>query len=197
MNPTLAYPYASFSRRLAAVLLDVLILILPGALLGSLIPVAGGLAVYFLYTPFLEASVMRATIGKKLMGIQVGSLTNERITFRAAMIRAIMKVVSGIFLCLPHLLALFTERRQAFHDLVADTTVTNGRVEVPAADAWIAMIKEVFRGGAANTAMGGAAGGATGADRIAELERLQSLHERGALTREEFEREKTRVLGSG
>ena len=40
------------------------------------------------------------------------------------------------------------------------------------------------------------AGGGTGDDRLEELERLAKLKESGALTQEEFEREKARILGS-
>lgn len=175
--------YASISRRFGAVFLDFLILLLPGLVLGSILPFVGGLLIWFFYAPFLESSVVRATIGKKLMGIQVTDLSGGRLSFRAAMIRSLMKLISSVLFFLPHLLALFTERRQALHDLVAESVVVYGRAEVPVVDAWTEMVKEVFRSSPQPEA-----------GRLSELERLQSLFERGALNKEEFDREKEKIL---
>jgi uncharacterized RDD family membrane protein YckC len=184
--------YASFGRRLGAVILDMLILLIPGLILGSILPVAGGLVVWFFYAPFLESSALRATIGKKLMGIQVSDVNGHRLTFATALLREVMKMVSSFLFFLPHLLAIFTERKQAMHDLVAGSVVTYGRAEIPVVDAWTDSVKEVF--GSLNTGAKAAAGtaGSGSGDRLAELERLQSLYERGALTQEEFEQEKAR-----
>ena len=180
--------YASISRRFGAVCLDFLILIIPGVLIGSIIPVIGGLLIWFLYAPFLESSVVRATIGKKLMGIQVVDLNGGRISFRSAMVRALMKLISSCLMFIPHLLAFFTERHQALHDMVAETAVVYGRVEVPIVDAWSDMAKEVFNfSGSAGTAKNEGA-------KLTDLERLQSLYEKGALSKEEFEGEKAKIL---
>lgn len=179
--------YASISRRFGAVVLDMLILLIPGLVLSSLLPVAGGLVAWFFYAPFLESSALRATIGKKLMGIQVGDVNGHRLTFASALLREVMKLVSSFLFFLPHLLALFTERKQAMHDLVANSVVTYGRADIPVVDAWTDSVKEVF--GSLNV---GTKPVAESRDRLAELERLQSLYERGALTQEEFEQEKAR-----
>lgn len=50
--------------------------------------------------------------------------------------------------------------------------------------------------GNARVVSGEGPAGARDDDRIAELERLANLKEAGALTEEEFEREKARILGS-
>ncbi len=178
-------PYASFLRRLAAVLLDALILLLPAILLNAVVPVVSTLLLWLLYAPFFEASAMRATIGKKIMGIQVTDMQGGRISFRASAVRTLLKLLSSCFLSLPHLLALFTPKKQALHDLVADTIVVPGVINIPAFDAWMGSVREVF---------GLPAPSPAGTDKITELERLQGLFERGALSREEFEAEKTRVL---
>ncbi|HEY8279355.1 MAG TPA: RDD family protein [Bdellovibrionota bacterium] len=178
--------YASYSRRLGAAFLDCLILLIPACIMGSVIPVIGGIVAYFLYAPFLESSVLRATIGKKLMGIQVNAVDGGRISFRSAMIRALMKLISSALFFVPHLLALFTEKRQALHDLVAETVVVYGRVEMPVVDAWMDTMREVFRSEKLNPTKG---------HKLSDLERLQSLYERGALSKEEFEEEKKKVLG--
>lgn len=197
MNDTIVLNshYASFSRRLGAVLIDGLILIIPAAIMGHVVPVAGGLAAWFLYAPFLESSVLRATIGKKLMGIQVVDLHGGRISFRAAMLRALGKMISSALMCIPHLTALFTDKKQAVHDMVAETTVVYGRVDISPVDAWVDMMREVFRGdGAASPAK--PAQGSAADQRLAALERLQALYEKGALTKEEFEAEKAKLLNS-
>jgi uncharacterized RDD family membrane protein YckC len=179
--------YASFFRRWGAVFLDGLVLIIPGILLGKIFPFVGGVFLWLLYSPFLESSSLRATIGKKLLGIQVVDLQGNTITFRAAMIRSLMKLVSCVFGFLPHLLALFTDRKQALHDIVAETVVVYGRNEASVVDAWVDSFQSVFRI---------PSDGAKSSDSISALERLQALHERGALSKEEFEAEKRKILGA-
>jgi len=182
--------HASFGRRFLAVCLDFLVLLIPGILLGSVFPILGGMLCWFLYAPFLESSVLKATVGKKLMGIQVVDAAGARISFRAAMIRALVKLISSVFCCLPYLTALFTEKKQAVHDILAETEVVYGRSEVSAMDAWMENIRDVFRGAEASLSPRN-----TG-DRLGALERLQALYERGALTKEEFEREKQKLLNT-
>ncbi|RZA03436.1 MAG: hypothetical protein EOP11_16095 [Proteobacteria bacterium] len=183
--------YASFFRRFGAVVLDMLILLIPGIVAGSILPVIGGALVWFFYAPFLESSALKATIGKNLMGIQVGTIEGQRLSFGSAFLREIMKLVSGCCLFLPHFLALFTERKQAMHDLVVGSVVTNGRAEIPVVDAWWDNVREVF--GSLGFSVPQAKASGSG-DRLGDLERLQSLFERGALTKEEFEAEKARLL---
>jgi putative oligomerization/nucleic acid binding protein len=49
--------------------------------------------------------------------------------------------------------------------------------------------------GQAEVASGGGAGAEAGDDRVAQLERLAKLRDSGALSEQEFEREKARILG--
>ena len=72
--------YASLGRRGAAFLIDSLILVIPCAVISHIIPAIGTLLVYFLYAPILEASEIRATLGKYALGIQVTDLTGKRIS---------------------------------------------------------------------------------------------------------------------
>ena len=180
--------HASFGRRFLATCLDGLILMIPAAVFGSIVPFLGGLTAWFLYAPFLESSVLKATIGKKLMGIQVVDASGGRISFRAAMIRSIAKLISSALCFIPYLWALFTAKGQALHDILAETEVVYGRAEVAVVDAWGENMKEVFRGADIGFAP------KTHEDRLTGLERLQALFERGALTREEFDREKEKLL---
>lgn len=178
--------YASFRRRFLAVLLDTLVLALPAAIAANLIPVLGGVLVWFLYFPVLEASEIRATLGKHLMGIQVVDLQGRRLSFRAALMRNFLKLASSVLLFVGHFFALFTERKQALHDSLADSLVVYGRSERSIPDAWGEAIRSLF----------GEVKGAEAA-RLSELERLQALREKGAITEEEFQAEKARILGRG
>ena len=184
MSPT---QYASFSRRFAATILDFFVLVVPISIFGSLIPILGGVAIWFLYAPFLESSRAQATIGKWLVGLQVTSQEGQRLRFGPALVRSFMKLLSGALAFLPHLLALFTSRRQALHDIVAESLVVYGKSEVSLADAWVENIRSVFR--ADSWFM-------RPESNLAALERLHALHERGALSREEFEAEKQKILAN-
>ena len=184
--------YASISRRIGAMLIDFLIIGFAGLIIHHALPVVGPLLIMALYAPVFESSEARATPGKHAMGIQVTDLSGRRISFQAALIRFGMKLVSYCLMFAGHFFAFFTGKRQALHDLVAETVVVYGRAEKPLADAWLEQLRGIFR--AANlTSSGGPAPAQR--SRVDELERLQALREKGTLTEEEFQREKTRILG--
>lgn len=177
--------YASFGRRLLAAFLDALILVIPAFVFNRALPILGGVLIVFIYFPLLESSEIRATIGKKLAGIQVADLSGRRITLRAAMLRCLVRVVSGMFLFIGHFFALFTARQQALHDLAAETIVVYGRSERPVVDAWIDEAKSV---------LGSVQMPSASVSSLDQLERLQSLRDRGALTEDEFQAEKRKIL---
>ncbi|WP_042349116.1 RDD family protein [Bacillus massiliigorillae] len=141
--------YASFGRRLAAYLIDGMILsaiISTLAALGilSLIGVnldlsqlqdpsyslannKGYLFATFivgtLYYTLLQSSKWQATIGKKLLGVKVVTLEGDRISFFRAIIRhLVMFSISSLFY-FGFIMALFTKRKQTLHDLLAKTLV--------------------------------------------------------------------------
>ena len=96
---------------------------LPVEQVGYLFP----LAIYWLYKPGMECSRLQGTIGKLAYGIKVTSLQGERISFLRANARFIAQALSILPLLLGGLLAGYTPRRQALHDLVARTLVTSRR----------------------------------------------------------------------
>ena len=133
--------YAGFWRRGAAALLDNLVLALPSyainmlfaqsAFLAFLLQVALGCAYYSL----MHSSASQATLGKKAMGIKVADLAGQRITPLRGVGRYFAVWVSMIPIMLGFLLAAFTERKQALHDMIAGTVVVNARAapeEIPA-----------------------------------------------------------------
>jgi uncharacterized RDD family membrane protein YckC len=64
-----------------------------------------------------------ATPGKRLMGIKVVDINSAPINFWRAMGRTLSKVfISSIFL-IGFIMAAFTSKKQALHDLMANTIV--------------------------------------------------------------------------
>ena len=125
--------YARFINRLIAFIIDglllgaiymVIILIFRewiAALLGNLVAIA--------YFSYFESSEKQATIGKALMKIKVTDREGGRITMAKAVVRSIGKYISGAIFCIGYIIALFTERKQALHDIIADTLVVEGVVD--------------------------------------------------------------------
>jgi uncharacterized RDD family membrane protein YckC len=133
--------YAGFWVRLAASVLDALVLGLIGAVLGFALGFAGrplgfdperdtllfnlaGLALSWLYFAFLESGPRCATYGKRAFHLQVlgaGDLT--RIGFLRASARWIGRFVSTLLLLVGYLMQPFTPRKRALHDYIAGTVV--------------------------------------------------------------------------
>jgi uncharacterized RDD family membrane protein YckC len=197
--------YASIGRRLLGFFLDALILVLPTLLANSILPLLGGVLIWFFYGPVLESSELRATIGKHLVGIQVTDEMGRRISLRAAVVRNLLKVISTVLLFVGFFFALFTRRKQALHDMLADTYVVYGRCEQPIADVWLASVKDTLgsfgltSGGAKPPKMSQETPGAGGdaESTVTQLERLQALREKGAINEEEFQAAKRKLLGEG
>ncbi len=80
-------------------------------------------ALTWAYYAILESSPARATIGKAALGMFVGDLHGDPITFWRASLRYWLKVLSSFLLMTGWLMAAFTPRKQALHDLLAGTLV--------------------------------------------------------------------------
>src|SRR5439155_12619409 len=79
--------------------------------------------VWVAYQALLESSTLQATVGKLLFGIVVTDTNGQRIGLPVAAVRAMSKALSGVLLMIGYIMALFTARRQALHDLIAGTLV--------------------------------------------------------------------------
>ena len=75
-----------------------------------------------LYYTLFEASSWQATPGKRIMRLYVTDLNGKRITFARALIRNLARQISG-FLFIGYLIAGFTEKKQALHDILAGCLV--------------------------------------------------------------------------
>jgi uncharacterized RDD family membrane protein YckC len=82
-----------------------------------------GLAIGWLYEAFLESSVRQATLGKMMLGLKVTDLAGNRISFERATGRYFAKWISGLTLLIGYIMAGFTARKQALHDMLAGTLV--------------------------------------------------------------------------
>jgi len=77
----------------------------------------------WLYAAFMESSSWGATIGKRLVGLRVVTSLGERLTFEQATIRHLMKFLSLFTATVGFMMAGWTKRRQALHDLPLDCLV--------------------------------------------------------------------------
>jgi uncharacterized RDD family membrane protein YckC len=77
----------------------------------------------WLYEAAMESSTKQATLGKMVFGLRVTDFQGNRISFARATGRHFSKYLSGMILCLGYVMAGFTDRKQALHDMIAGTLV--------------------------------------------------------------------------
>ena len=117
--------YAGFWIRVAAVVVDYIVLAVPAYLLlrtfGNWayladIPLA-------LYSPLMESSGSQGTLGKIVFGLKVTDTSYQRISFGRALGRWLAHLPSGLLLCLGYVMVAFTPQKRALHDYIAGTLV--------------------------------------------------------------------------
>ena len=84
---------------------------------------AVSMVIHWLYFALQECSSAQATLGKRVIGIKVTNLEGQRIGFGQATGRFFAKIISGMTLLIGYMMAGFTERKQALHDMMAGTLV--------------------------------------------------------------------------
>ena len=80
-----------------------------------------------LYFTLLESSRWQATVGKRVCHLRVTGLDGQRITYWRALGRYAGKIVSYLTFCIGFMMAGWTTRKQALHDLMAETLVVRLR----------------------------------------------------------------------
>jgi uncharacterized RDD family membrane protein YckC len=78
---------------------------------------------HWIYYALLESSVWQGTIGKKALGLEVTDLHGARIDFGRATGRFLGRYVSMLTLGIGYIMAGFTQKKQALHDMIAGTLV--------------------------------------------------------------------------
>lgn len=171
-NPDL---HAGFWRRVAAYVLDTLLLMVVGFVIGIVFGVlevlvihrtsraagyALGIVVAWLYFAAFESSARQATPGKLALGLCVTDTRGARIGFWRATGRYFGKFVSTLILFVGFMMAGCTRRKQGLHDLLAGCCVVRreslerferGEAPVPGARApgmpgWAIALIVVFGG---------------------------------------------------
>lgn len=128
--------HAGFWMRLAAFAIDTILLIIVGLVITFIVRVAGaegGFAwgitwfIQFIigaaYFVMMESSLRQATLGKLAVGVKVTDMQGARISAGAAAIRYFSKILSGLILFIGFIMAAFTPKKQALHDIIAKTLV--------------------------------------------------------------------------
>jgi uncharacterized RDD family membrane protein YckC len=144
-----AVQYAGFWRRLAAALIDGVLLIVAyfvfaftfgfvyGAATGggeeemadstanTLVCLAwvATAILGWLYYALMEGSSKQATLGKMALGIVVTDAQDRRVSFARATGRYFGKIISSIILYVGFIMVAFTEKKQGLHDIMADCLV--------------------------------------------------------------------------
>ena len=81
------------------------------------------LVLNWLYFAIMESSKSMGTVGKLLLKIKVTDYDYQRVSFGRATGRFFGKYVSSFILLIGYIMAAFTERKQALHDLMASCYV--------------------------------------------------------------------------
>ena len=146
-------PFAGFWLRAAAYLIDTVLISLVGGLMASfypnsflkfpdaaaasnpltslpqLTPVAFAITITatWLYYSLFEASDWQATPGKRILKIYVTDMNGQRATFARVALRNFSKIISSLTFLVGYLMAAFTVKKQALHDLLSSCLVLRRR----------------------------------------------------------------------
>lgn len=122
--------YAGFWLRMGAVVLDTIILWIPCSLFRWFFSDAFSAPLFEVldffqltviwagYYGLTESSTWQATIGKRLVGLQVIDLNGGRLSFARAVARFLASFLAAIPLGLGLAMIAWTARKQGFHDMI-------------------------------------------------------------------------------
>ncbi len=143
--------YAGFWLRAVAFMIDTLILSVPFTICAILYPdklmvfpeegapllqafphftVIGFLLLFFvmwIYYAFFESSTWQATPGKRLLKLYVVDMNGRPLTFARASGRYLGRKVSDLTFLVGYIVAGFTQKKQALHDLLSGCLVLRRR----------------------------------------------------------------------
>lgn len=127
------FVYAGFWLRFVAFIIDSIVVNLVIAVIGAAslgaaddgLTLSGALNLFgnWLYFSLLEAGPWQGTVGKKVLGLSVVDDRGNPISFGRATGRYFGKVISALILLVGFLMAGFTARKQALHDIMAGALV--------------------------------------------------------------------------
>lgn len=143
--------YAGFWKRFAAYVIDSFLLSIVFGVLGGILGVAGAIglsgsdpaamgagfglamgvfyvveiAAMAVYFAWMHSSGRQATLGKMAVGIKVTGDDGQPISFARGIGRFFATILSSLTLLIGYIIAGFTDRKRALHDMVASTLVVD------------------------------------------------------------------------
>ncbi|MBW8824035.1 MAG: RDD family protein [Xanthomonadales bacterium] len=138
--------YAGFWKRVAAAIIDTFAIGIPVAILIGIVAAIFGIQNNFgrgfgstnpgmtvvswllqavVFAWFYSSASMMATPGKLAIGIKVVRSDGETLTFLRGFGRYFAYMLSGLMIGIGYLMAAFTDRKQALHDMICDTVVVD------------------------------------------------------------------------
>lgn len=85
------------------------------------------LGITFAYPILLTASNWQGTIGKKLCGLKVVDENGDKLTIFKSSLRCIGTFISAAVLFIGYIMAAFTDKKRALHDIIANTYVIKNK----------------------------------------------------------------------
>lgn len=143
--------YAGFWKRFAAILIDTVVVMVVGGVVGFILGLAMvgmaddvaninmeskpleafynliGVLIGWVYFAAMESSAYQATLGKLALGIRVTDAEGNQISFARASGRHFAKILSALILMAGYLMVAFTQKKQGLHDMMANVIVVNKR----------------------------------------------------------------------
>lgn len=121
--------YGRVAPRAVALFLDLLVIGVLTTLVSSMFGLDshGRVAsiISWLYFATQESSGWMGTLGKRAMGLAVQGVDGRQLGFGRASLRWAGRWLSGLAFGLGYVLALFNDKRQTLHDLLAGTVVVS------------------------------------------------------------------------
>ena len=144
-NMAAAFVYAGFWKRVIAWIIDgiifgilswiVFFLVAAGDIFSIQNPGSFGTQIgliylfsfggWWMYFAIQESSSKQATLGKRALGIKVCDMNGQKLSFGHAAGRQLAGAITYMTFTIGYLLAAFTGRKQALHDMIASCVVVN------------------------------------------------------------------------
>lgn len=119
--------YGRIAPRAVALFIDLLVIGVVTSIISGLLGTdSHGIVasiISWLYFAAQESSGWMATLGKRAMGLAVQGVDGRQLSFTQASIRWAGRWASGLLFGLGYVLAAFTDKHRALHDLIAGTVV--------------------------------------------------------------------------
>ncbi len=121
--------YSGFWRRFWAGAIDAIVLANASLMIDFLVlfpfelTVLAKFIISLLYFGVMESSGLQATCGMMLLKIKITDDTGNKINFWRACGRELACLISALTLGIGYIMIAFTKKKQALHDMIAETVV--------------------------------------------------------------------------